>query len=71
MTTKYGFTYGRYRLDCDPLPDGGRFSARCAVYDQRGTNLANRERIGEPCDTEAEAVERARQFGIRWVEAHT
>lgn len=71
MKSKHLFTYGRYRLDCDAIAQGDHFHARCAVFDQRGTHLAEREFIGEPCKTESEAVERARAFGIRWVEAHT
>lgn len=71
MTTKHGFRHKDYLLHCDPMPlRNGRFGAQVRVESGHGgATMFNRlfPSLGDFA-TEAEAVEHAKQVGMRWID---
>lgn len=70
MTTQYGFNYRGYRLHCDPMPmTDGRFGAQVMIASEEGNQHVERKFPSlDEFDSEAEAVDCAKAWGIRWVD---
>lgn len=70
MTTKHGFNHLGYRLNCDPMPMAdGRFGAQVTIEsEEENQHIDRRYPSLEVFDSEAEAVDFAKVWGIRWVD---
>lgn len=71
MSRKHNFKHGQFVLHCAPMPMAdGRFGSQVVISSGHdGPELV--ERLFSSLayfDTEAEAVEHAKQWGIRWVD---
>jgi hypothetical protein len=71
-TQAHRFLHKDFVLSCAPTPiEGGRFQAHVAITYLGGERTRSQRFIDlAEFDTEAEAVEHARQAGIEWVDRH-
>ncbi len=72
MTTRYGFKYKDYLLECDPMPMAdGRYGSQVTVRGADGSEAIERRFPAlDYFSTELEAVEHAKYWGKSWVDDH-